>query len=257
MKDGPVFEYPINIRYHDCDSTLRLSPVAVHEYFQEVGLRHCDASGMTMDWLAKKQLAWVFVRLHLRIKRYPTYQERLRAQTWPINLSGLYNLREYRILDERGGVVAVGTSRWVLLDTSKKRAIRVPGYVEDMMECGNERTIEDDFKRLPPIGEASRESTLDVQFNDIDTNQHVNSAAYFSWCLHALPHDFLSAHRLRSAEIAYRQEAVLGDTVRIASTMASAPDAAPVYLHEVLRDQDGRLLVQLRTHWEQGAGSAF
>jgi len=191
----------------------------------------------------------VFIRLTIQIDRYPTYREHLVAQTWPINISGLYSLREYRLLDEAGEQVAAGTSRWVLLDTEKKRAIRVPPHVEAMMVCGEDRIIDDAFKRLPRLEHAERNTPLDVQFNDIDTNQHVNSAAYLSWCLHAMPHDFLTGHRMRKAEIAYRQEAVLGDKVMVSSAREHASDTARHHLHEVTHAEDERLLVQIRTEW--------
>jgi acyl-ACP thioesterase len=86
-----------------------------------------------------------------------------------------------------------------------------------------------------------------VRRSDLDVNRHVNNAVYVRWALDAAPPELVETARLSSLEVSVRAEARAGDAVL--ARWAREPGAEDAWLHQLLREEDGRELARLRTRW--------
>ena len=108
------------------------------------------------------------------------------------------------------------------------------------------RVLNDTFRTLPVLEVSEYELRLPVLRGDLDINRHVNNTVYAGWALETIPDEVDRSCRLASIEIAFRAEALYGDTI-VART-ARADDAF-CYIHRIESGGDGRELARLQTCW--------
>lgn len=250
MPDPSVFGHSFEIRYLDADWQGRLSPLALQGYLQESAVLHCDTVGMTRAFLLENGWTWILNRIHIRVGHYPGFKEEVTVETWPVNVGGLFNIREFRVLDSQGDVCAVATSRWILIDINRKRPIRVPELITNMFEVHEERVIDDPFVRMTDVTEADIQKEFHVRLSDLDINQHANNASYLDWLLETVPSDILSTHVPSAIEIDFKREATLGAALHVATAEEPNAQAEPREFRHALRlTSDDLLLAQAHTSW--------
>jgi len=110
------------------------------------------------------------------------------------------------------------------------------------------RAIADDFPPLPRPGDSGREVHFAVRQSDLDMNRHVNNAVYVGWALESAPEEIAQTRRPVDLEVAFRAEALAGDTV-LARCVPEAGADPGSFLHEIVREKDGKELARLRVNW--------
>lgn len=244
-----------DIRFYEADRASRLTPVALFNYLQEAAIGHGDATGLDGKALAELGYAWMMNRLHLRIERYPTRREVVQVETWGSNLKGLYAIREWQVTDTDGRTVASATGRWIILDTERKRIIKIPELMAQRYGEHEGRAIDDSFARMEPVEGGGFERRFHVRLSELDTNQHANSACYIDWCLEAVPRDLLDAYLPYSIEITYKKEARLGEGLVARSEEATNDrDTERVFRHTVRKEDGGAVAAIGRSVWRPEAG---
>jgi len=90
---------------------------------------------------------------------------------------------------------------------------------------------------------AEHASILRIGVQDLHHN-----AVYVGWALESTPEEVAQTRRPVDIEIGYRAEALAGDTVlaRCAPEDGVGPGR---FLHEIIREKDGKELVRLRVNW--------
>jgi hypothetical protein len=92
--------------------------------------------------------------------------------------------------------------------------------------------------------EHNQEVRFCVRIGDLDLNRHVNHVVYIQWALESVPREVLAKCRPVDIEVAYRGEAKKGEIV-LARTQAL--DGENRFLHQLVRESDGKELTRLRT----------
>lgn len=243
------------VRYFDSGANQRATPVALYSYLQETALRHCDHVGLTTQRLFEMGYTWMLNRVHVQALHYPRYKSRVTVETWPVNISGLYSLREFLVYDETETLCAKATTRWVLIDVAKRRPTKPPESMADGFELGSARAVEDEFPKIAPVEEPVTVKTFHVRLSDLDINQHANSACYFDWILETAPEEVLRTMTPASVEIFYRQEAGLGTAIEAVSEEKDAEGTRRVFVHALREPGTDTLLAQGRSVWRNESGS--
>lgn len=246
------YVHDYEVRYCESGGNGRVTPVALYSYLQESALRHCDHLGLTTQKLFEMGYTWMLNRVHLRVYHYPRCRERVSVETWPVNISGLYSLREFLVNDASGTQCAIATTRWVLIDVAKRRPVRPPEAMAVGFELNEQRALEDDFPRLAVVENPVAAKTFHVRLSDLDINQHANSRCYFDWVLETVPGEVLRGYVPASVEIHYRQETGLGDTIEASSSeIPGTEDGMRGFLHALAAPDSGGLLAQGRSYWRE------
>ena len=90
---------------------------------------------------------------------------------------------------------------------------------------------------------------------DLDINRHANNFAYVAWALETVPAEVGQGYILTDLEIAYRAEVFYGETVLARCGQQSGGDE-PVFLHQLVRREDGAELTRLVSRWRRAADPA-
>ena len=237
-----VWTEPFTIRAYEVGPDERASVLTVCDLLQEAAGEHARASGR--EGFARPGggwATWVLSRLRLRVERLPRMRERVAVETWPSALDGLRATRDFRVTGDGGARLAVATSLWFLIDTERRRPVRLPAAMDGFAERGKERALT--FERDPPAApaEAEHERAFAVRRSDLDRVGHANNVRFVEWALEALPSDA----GLAEVDVAYQSEAVTGDTV----VSRVGPLRGGARLHRLSRASDDRTLALARTLW--------
>jgi len=201
----------------DCRAKLR--PSSFLDIAQEAAAMSATRSGFSDKVLMEHGLVWILSRMDIRFLRLPQRLDRVRFETWHKGVSGPYFLRDYKMLDPDGEILARGTSCWAVMDFESRRAVR-PDRLTDIIspEAEDEDSAVDEIARklLVPAGAELQEGgTHRVNYSDLDYNGHANNAKYIQWAVDALPAEISTAKDLGRMEINFNAESRLGEDIEL------------------------------------------
>lgn len=78
----------------------------------------------------------------MQVLKRPFYNEKIEVITWSRSVDKLFAYRDYEIRYENGELLAIGTSKWLLMDTERKRAVRITQDVMELYENENKSVFE-------------------------------------------------------------------------------------------------------------------
>jgi acyl-ACP thioesterase len=246
----PVLEKRFLVRSYELDSRGWARPTLLLGYIQEASVEHARLLGISVRDLRPLGLTWVLSRMHLALYGTLSFNEELLVRTWPSTREGRFSCREFEFLAADGRMVGAATGSFAVLDVASRRPVdineRVPAY-----PLLPRRAIDDDFATLPSLDHAEAELSFRVGRREIDFNRHVNNVVYAEWALETVPEEIAERCRLLELEIAFRGEALYGDTVVARSS--AMPDRSPAtFLHQIARPGDGAELTRLISRWGDG-----
>jgi acyl-ACP thioesterase len=240
-----LFEKNYDVQSYETDLRGFARPVALLNYLQSAAGEHAALLGVAVSDLRKSGHTWVMSRLHLAMERYPRGGASVLIKTWPSTRDTLFTTRDFELVDAEGVLLGRATTSWAVLSLKSRRPVKLVSVLPDYPLI-LVRALNDTFGTLPTLEHYERELSLPVLRGDLDTNRHVNNTVYAGWALETIPEEVDSTCRLASLEIAFRAEALYGDTIVARTAPSEEPDC---YLHRVENVSDGRELARLRTCW--------
>ncbi|AJE02671.1 acyl-[acyl-carrier-protein] thioesterase [Geobacter pickeringii] len=247
----PIYEKIFPIRSYEVDMEGRVRPTALLNYLQEVAGDHARLLGVSVHDLMRCGLTWVLSRTHLTILGAASSRDELRVRSWPSSREGRFTCREFEMTAVDGRPVALATCSFAVLDLATRRPVaideRLPVY-----PLLPRRAIDDRFATLPRLSGPAAELSFRVGRGDLDMNRHLNNVVYAAWALETVPAEVAEGVRLADLEIAYRAEALYGETV-VARCRQEAGGESPVCIHQIVRTDDGVELARLVSRWRMAA----
>jgi medium-chain acyl-[acyl-carrier-protein] hydrolase len=235
------------IRTYDLDAEERASVQSLCRYLLDAAGNHADALGFSVPQLNARDLTWMLSRFRLRLERVPGWRETLTLETWPSGIERLFALRGFHLSDGKGAVLGAAGSAWLLINTASRRPVR-PQTLFAGLSFPPRRILSPNLEKLPSPGRVDVELGFRVRYSDLDVNQHVTSASYVDWLLEAVPPDTRRACSLRELEISFLAESLYGESLfSRAQRFAADP---PLFLHSLVREQDGQELLRARSSWQ-------
>jgi acyl-ACP thioesterase len=241
-----ILKKRFQVRYLDIDFEGKLKTEFLLNYLMDSAAEHATKLGVGVVDLFKLNLTWILSRWHIRISRYPRADETISITTWPSTREGRFTMREFDVVDSKGGSIKATTS-WLAVNLQSKRPVRLESFLPDF-PLRTDRAIADDFPPLPGVEKAELELEFPVLRRDLDLNRHVNSTIYINWALETVPEEVLFKLRPTEIEINYRAEAFYGDRILSRTQMVVAGES-PQFVHEIVRAEDGKELALLKTAW--------
>jgi acyl-ACP thioesterase len=238
---------PFTVRYYEVGPSRLVRPATLLDYLQDTAAEHALLLSIGVQHLHRRDLTWVLSRLRLTVDRYPGVGEAVLVRTWPSTRGSLSSYREFEVLDQEGAIVARATTAWVLLDMVRRRPVRLAEFLPDY-PLEPRRAIDDDFPPLQRQESSVREVRFTVRQSDLDMNRHVNNAVYVGWALESSAAEVAEDSRAVDLEVAYRAEALAGDTVAVRCALEASAGSGR-FLHEIVRLPDDRELARLRVRW--------
>ena len=71
----------------------------------------------------------------------PKYNDEIKVETWSRKIEKLYAYRDFQIKDKEGNVIVIGTSRWIFVNTERRRPVRLTPDIADLYESEVGKTV--------------------------------------------------------------------------------------------------------------------
>jgi acyl-ACP thioesterase len=246
----PLHRQDFTVHSYEVDTEGLLAPRALFAFLQEAAGGDAARGGYTMERLAEAGLVWVIQWMRVEVERYPARDEVLTVTTWARPFGRALAFREFDVVDACSGRVAVGTSRWAVVDLAARRLVRLPEFVRRSPVPDRPLALDREPAALAPADPAALERRFGVRRGDLDMVRHVNNTRYVEWALEAVPDEVQEGCRPSAFEIAFRREAVYGDVV-VARTRRLPDDGGPAFAHELRADGAGHELARAASTWRR------
>lgn len=213
-----IVEEGYRIKLSDIGKDNKATNKAILSYLEDVGGKHSDIAGYGVLDIERTHLSWVLIEWKLKIIRRPNYAEKIKAVTWSRNAIRCYAFRDFKLYDEQNNVIAVATTKWVLVDTEKGKIVRIDDallqkYKPELELRAFDKQTED-FEKIYEPEEYQAEEEYIVRKSDIDVNNHMHNLNYVDLANVVLPEEVYNKENLNNIRITYKKEIKLGETVK-------------------------------------------
>ena len=175
---------------------------------------HSTDRGFGMKYLMTIKRSWVLSRLAIEMEEMPAQYERFTIETWVESAMKFFTSRNFCVSDGQGRVYGYGRSIWAMIDTETRQPSDIysidNGAINDWIVDDKPCPIEKGG-RVKMSDDAELIRSIEVNYNDIDINGHVNSVKYIEHVLDLWDVAWYGEHSLRRFEIAYVAETHQGD----------------------------------------------
>ena len=218
-----IFEYKTIVQYTDVNENNELSQRGLIRILLEVAGLHSDHAGYGLNQVHITHVSWMILDWKVQSFIKPHWNSVLKIKTWPKSFSRIASYREFEVYDELDNLVAIASSKWVLINTETLSLARL---TPKMIACyGNEckkSVFETDLNDKEPAPENSKFIyEYQVKRHDIDTNLHVDNLHYIDYAYDALPDD-ISSHAFDNIEVIYKKQIKLGAIIKCFYTFDEA-----------------------------------
>lgn len=247
---GKKFIKNYDIHYYEVDYRLQSTITTIVNFMGDIGTEQSEKLGAGIEYLNSKNMTWVFYQYDITVNRYPKYGERLRVETEPSGFRKFYATRDYIFYDDNNEKVVEAKAIFFLIDTNKRRAMRVP---EDQYEIyGIETELGKEFKidRIEKLEEAMYSKQFKTRYSDIDSNKHVNNTKYIEWAIETLPLDLVKDYELKRIIVTFEKECLFGDEVCVSTSMREELDGTITSIHKI-ENSLGKEITALVGQWRR------
>ncbi len=134
----------------DIDAYKRMTAPALLRVLNEVAMQHVLALKLSVWDLEPHKIAWVLLRLEIRIHRLPELGEQLSIHTQPSGFERVFTYRDYRVTDAEGKLIVEAATTWVLFNIENRRPTRIPSWIR-----------RNSFRN--PAGDSGRSPVFDIE----------------------------------------------------------------------------------------------
>lgn len=175
---------------------------------------HSTDRGFGMKYLMTIKRSWVLSRLAIEMTEMPEQYERFAVETWVESAMRYFTSRNFQVTGSDGHVYGYGRSIWAMIDTESRQPTdifsidngAINQWIVDDKPCPIEKG-----GRVKMSENADFVCAIDINYNDIDINGHVNSVKYIEHVLDLWDIAWYREHRLKRFEIAYVAETHQGE----------------------------------------------
>ncbi len=188
-----------------CEATNRALLVAM----ENIACAYSANIGYGARDIKTKKRAWILLQWKMQVLKRPFYNEKVEIITWSRNIDKLFAYRDYEIRYENGELLAIGTSKWLLMDTERKRPVRITEDVMKLYESEdksvfekNEDKIQYDENRLKTV----KCQPYTLLRRDFDMHGHMHNINYLDMVYEILPQDVYDTVDFNTVHIEYKKQ---------------------------------------------------
>lgn len=207
-------KYHVDLRDVDFTKKLRLSNL--FSLFQDIASLASENLGVGIEALEKKfGVAWILTRIRVEMLRYPSWDEEILIETWPLEPNKIEFDRDYLVKDKNGNIIIKAVSKWVIMDI-KERKLRRTGLIDiQYPENITKRAMDGKLGKLKNFGKLIPAYDKVIGYSDIDFNGHLNNSKYVDYIMDCFPVKDHIHHAIKTIDLHFKNEALPGETIRL------------------------------------------
>lgn len=219
VNDWPMKRYRhiYSLTLADIDPDNRMTAGAVLCYFQDTIARFLTEGRVGPFDLKDEGLAWMISEFHAQLDALPSWPGIVQMEVFLSELSTVKIYVDYLARDERGRIVARGTSVWVLVDAGSRRMVPCQSHARVVALYDEQNHTP--HTRFPfPGGFAAEEAGAlclehTISSSETDFNGHMSNRDYVRLALSAIEPSLIEGRTIREFHVRYQQECHTGDTL--------------------------------------------
>ena len=211
---------------------------------QDIAEMHSASVGYGVTDIDKTNYSWALLNWKIQFFNRPKYGETLTIKTWSRYSSKLYCYRDFEIYDSNQKLIAIASSKWVLIDVSKGRIAKLEDELMELYNPENKSVF-----NIVEIDKISEPTSIDNTINyrirkaDIDVNNHVNNLCYVDIALEAFPGSTNEFNSCNNFEIMYKHQIRIDDEVDVSFTVQNNEN------YVVIKSDNGKKLHSIIKWW--------
>ena len=237
------------INFYDADFKKRASISAVMNFFSETAIKQSEELGASLDYLVENNIMWFLIKWNFNIKRLPELNEVVTIRTWPFNMVKFHAYRQFEMIDKNDDRIITADSLWLLIDSSRRRPIRIPDDIFDFYRVDKNNDSVLIIDDLVEPNTHHFENRFQVRISDLDSNNHVTHSKYGEWAIDTIPMDIFTNFNIKKLTILYEKETDYGN--EIVSFSEKIEDGNRITFNHRIQTSGNEKLVLLKTVWEK------
>lgn len=180
---------------------------------QNIAGLHSASVGYGVLEIETKKRAWMLLDWKIKVIKRPKYNDDIKVETWSRKVERLYAYRDFQIKDNQENIIAIGTSRWIFVDTDRRRPVRLTADIADLYESETDKNVFTEEMEDIKCETYLFKKDYCVQRRDIDINQHMHNLSYLDMAYEILPEDIYKNKVFDNIRIVYKKEILYGKKV--------------------------------------------
>ena len=210
-----IFEKHYTVGNRDVGNNNKATNKALLKYLENIACRHSDEVGYGINTIEETKVVWILLDWKLKVIERPIYGQNIKVKTWSRKIEKLYAYRDFEIYDEEKNLLAIATTKWVLLNADTRKIQRIPEELSSKYYSEPERQVfEEKIEKLCEVEKEDLSINLKVRRTDIDINNHVNNLNYLDFAYEVLPEEIYNKD-LKNVRITYKHQTRPGEIVNI------------------------------------------
>lgn len=208
-----IFEAKFKIGFWNIDSENKITTRSIIQFMQEGAGMHSHLVGYGLD---NPNCSWVILNWKLKVFSRPSWGNTITIKTWPRVIEKFYSYRDFEAFDENGKLIAISTSKWILVNPTNLSISKITPEMVDAYGIYDKKVFEEDMEEKINIPEQlDLIYSYTIQKRDIDTNHHVNNLNYIDFAIEALPEEVYINNSISNIEIIYKKQILYKDTIKV------------------------------------------
>lgn len=212
-----IVENKYTVKLSEIDKNNMATNKAILSYLEDTGGKHSNIVGYGILDIPKTNLTWVVLGWKLQVIRRPIYTEEISVRTWSRQSVRCYAYRDFEIYDENGNIIAIATSKWVMVDIRNGKIVRNNLEINEKYKPEENKFVFGDMDEFPKIQiptDHLTETEYTVKRSDIDVNNHMHNLNYLDLANEVLPDEIYNNCEINNVKITYKKEIKLGEVVK-------------------------------------------
>ena len=209
-----IYSSNYKIGLEDIGGNNKATNKALLAIMEDVAGLHSASVGYGVWEMESKKRVWILLDWQIKVIKRPQYNDDIKAETWSRKIERLCAYRDFQIKDKDGNVIVIGTSRWLFIDTVKRRPIRLTNDITDLYESEFDKMVFSEEMQENKYENYLFEKEYSVQRRDIDMNEHMHNLSYLDMAYEILPEDIYKNKSLDNVRMIYKKEIVYGESVK-------------------------------------------
>ena len=213
-----ILEKMYTVGNRDVGATKKATIKAMMKYLENIACSHSDMVGYGINTIEETGVVWILLDWKFKIIERPKYGQNIKVRTWSRKMEKCSAYRDFQILDENGNVLAIATTKWVLLDASTRKIQRIPEEFIAKYQSEPERNVfGEEIEKLQETENEEYSVQVKTRRTDLDINNHVNNLNYLDLAYEILPDEVYNAE-LKNVRITYKHQTEPGEIVNVSYT---------------------------------------
>jgi len=209
-----IYTQDFKTTLEDIDKNAYITNKAILRFFENTATYHSDSIGGGIKAVEETGLTWIVLDWRVKVINRPKYGEKLKVRTWSRGIQKFFAFRDYELVNDNDEILALGTSKWVLMDINKNRMVLLNDELMARYESEDRPAFdENQLSKIESPSEFSNEINYTVMRKDIDFNKHMHNLYHFDLAYEVLPGELYENSTFDNFRITYKIEIKLGETV--------------------------------------------